>query len=174
VSNAIPPANQEAGAIQRTLDALKEQVEVLTGQRGSSSSTVEQDRLNARDAFASLGGKVRGKVSISAPNKQVLFRLMPGDTPASNLEDGDLWTTSTRLNVRLDGVTKELMLQDGGQNLNTSGTVTGADGIPWRYEYTGAALTSNIRNIVFRDCRFGSTGPLGYSIRARKIRAEGP
>jgi hypothetical protein len=43
---------------------------------------------------------------------------------------------------------------------HTSGTVTGADGIPWRYEYTGANITTNLRGIVFRDCRFDTQGIL--------------
>ena len=44
--------------------------------------------------------------------------------------------------------------------------VTGADNIPWRYEYTGAALTTNIRNVVFQDCRFSSHAILRDSTNA--------
>jgi len=46
------------------------------------------------------------------------------------------------------------------QPTHTSGTVTGADSIPWRYEFAGSATEINVRNLVFRDCKFTSQGIL--------------
>lgn len=41
---------------------------------------------------------------------------------------------------------------------HSSGTVTGADGIPWRFERIGTETETNIRNITFRKCTFRGSG----------------
>jgi len=43
---------------------------------------------------------------------------------------------------------------------HTAGIVTGADGIPWRWEYAGTNTETNVHNITYRDCRFYSQGVL--------------
>lgn len=43
---------------------------------------------------------------------------------------------------------------------HTSGIVTGADGIPWRFEYTGTNTETNVSNITFRDSQFLLAGLL--------------
>ncbi len=38
--------------------------------------------------------------------------------------------------------------------------VTGADTIPWRFEFTGPQTEINVRNLTFRDCTFNQEGVL--------------
>jgi hypothetical protein len=81
------------------------------------------------DGSRTMSGPLKGCTPAAGGSGYASVRLPHGTAPTTNLTDGDLWSTTTGLNLRLNGATKSVAFLEGasftGAVAGTSFTATG-------------------------------------------------